>query len=163
MPMPSINDLDLKNILSGAVQSVFETMLDMSLTPSAEIAVIPAGTSRVVGSVGFAGKAMGSVNIHVSEHFARVMTARMLGMDESEIADIEEVLDVIGEVCNMVGGDLKSTLCDAGFGCELSIPSTTTGKDFHIESVGWDRCERVAFTESTNGILIEVTVKSSNS
>jgi len=55
-----------------------------------------------------------------------------------DIGSDEEVNDVIGEVCNMVGGDLKSRLCDAGFTSSLSIPSITYGESFRIQPEGWD-------------------------
>ena len=42
----------------------------------------------------------------------------------------DDVKDVIREMCNMVGGNLKSAFCDAGLICEFSPPSFTTGNDF---------------------------------
>jgi CheY-specific phosphatase CheX len=91
---------------------------------------LSADSMQIVGSVSFAGKAMGSINLHFSEAFARLVTAAMLDMDEDDIEGDEEVHDVVGELSNMVGGDLKSRLCDAGLTCELSIPTITSGREF---------------------------------
>ena len=113
-----------------------------------------------VGTVGFAGAVMGNVNIAVSREFAREMTAAMLGMSVEDISSDEEVNDVIGEVCNMVGGDLKSRLCDAGLTCSLSIPSITFGDGFRVESKGWDRHEQFGFRNSHHSALLEVYMKS---
>ena len=76
----------------------------------------------IVGTVSFAGVVMGNLNLHVDHKFARLMTAAMLGMEIEEIDGDEEIRDVIEEVCNMIGGDLKSRLCDSNLTCELSIP-----------------------------------------
>jgi CheY-specific phosphatase CheX len=97
---------------------------------------------QIVGTVGFAGAVLGNVSIFVSRQFAREMTAAMLGMTVDDIGSDEEVRDVIGEVCNMVGDDLKSRLCDAGLSCSLFNPSVTFGESFRTESKGWDRHER---------------------
>ena len=102
---------------------------------------------------------MGNVNILVANNFARLMTAEMLGMETKEIESEEEVFDVIGELCNMVGGDIKSRLCDSGFTCELSIPSVTSGNDLKIESMGWDRCECFGFKCRKNTALVQVYMK----
>jgi chemotaxis protein CheX len=104
---------------------------------------------------------MGNVSVQVSETFARLMTAAMLGMELEEVEG-EEVNDVIGEVSNMVGGHLKSRFCDSGFPCDLSIPSITSGKNFKIESKNWARHERIAFCHEAHVALVEVFIKASN-
>jgi chemotaxis protein CheX len=148
---------DLPTFLRGATQEVFDTMLSMELTEQnkSEFGAL----SRVVGSVSLAGSVSGTVNVHVSDLFACQITANMLGMELDEIDSDEEVHDVIGELSNMIGGDLKSRLCDAGFTCELSIPSITSGKDFNIESKGWAVNETVYFQYAEHIALIEAYIK----
>ena len=157
--MGGINSLELKDFITNAVSQVFDTMLAM------QVDSIDAGQTenynggQIVSTVGFAGKVLGNLNLHVGEEFAIQMTAAMLGMEPDEIDGDEEVHDVIGEVCNMIGGDLKSRLCDRGLTCELSIPSITTGKEFRIESHGWDRSERFGFSSNGHTARVEVFMK----
>ncbi|MCD6184766.1 MAG: chemotaxis protein CheX, partial [Deltaproteobacteria bacterium] len=86
----------------------------------------------------------------------------MLGMEVEEIESDEEIYDVIGELSNMIGGDLKSRLCDADLECQLSIPSTTSGSNFRIESKGWIKQERIAFISGEKKALAEVFIKISD-
>jgi chemotaxis protein CheX len=161
--MSGIHSVDLKSFVTNSVKSVFETMLSMRLEPEDPPNRQSVTTGKhVVGTVGFAGAVMGNVTIFVSRDFARAMTAAMLGMEAEDISGDEEVNDVIGEVCNMVGGDLKSRLCDAGFSCSLSIPSITFGDSFRVESKGWDRHEQFGFRNSHHSALLEVYIKSPN-
>ena len=148
---------DLPTFLRGAAQEVFDTMLSMDLTEQEHKEF--SGASRIVGSVSLAGSVSATVNIHVSNIFATQITANMLGMELDEIESDEEVHDVIGELSNMIGGDLKSRLCDAGFTCELSIPSITSGNDFRIESKGWAVNEIVYFQYQEHVALIEAFIK----
>jgi chemotaxis protein CheX len=83
-------------------------------------------------------------------------------MRVDDIGCDDDVHDVIGEVCNMVAGDLKSRLCDGGFSCSLAIPSVTFGENFKTESKGWDRHERYGFRNSHNSALMEVYIKTAN-
>jgi chemotaxis protein CheX len=161
--MAGIQDIDLKSFVTHSMQKVFETMLSMKIeaeSPPQRDSVT--NGNHVVGTVGFAGAVMGNVNVFVSCDFAREMTAAMLGMSVDEIGSDEEVHDVVGEVCNMVGGDLKSRLCDAGLACSLSIPSITFGNSFRVEPKGWDRHESLGFRNSHSSALVDIYVKNAN-
>ena len=161
--MTRIKDVDLRGFVIHSMTGVFETMLSMKIEaedpPQRES--VTTG-NHIVGTVGFAGKAMGNVSVFVSRDFGRQIAAAMLGMSVEEIGSDDEVHDVIGEVCNMVGGDLKSRLCDAGLTCSLSIPSITSGNNFRVESKGCDRHELLGFRNSHNSALVEVYVKNAN-
>lgn len=161
--MSDIQSLDLRGFVTHSVKSVFQTMLSMEIeldNPPNKENINTNG--HIVGTVGFAGRVMGTINLFVSRTFGREMTAAMLGTTVDDIGSDEEVNDVIGEVCNMVGGDLKSRLCDAGLTCSLSIPSVTYGNGFKIESKGWVRYEQVGFRNSHHSALLELYVKSGN-
>ena len=158
--MTEINMLDLKDFIVKAMSEVFDMMLSMNLEVISEEQAGTLNGDRIVGSVSFAGKASGNVNIHVSGNFAKIMTATMLGMEIEEIESDEEVHDVIGETSNMVGGNLKSRLCDAGLPCELSIPSITSGGGFKIESKDWKRHEKIFLQNNDDFILVEAYMKS---
>jgi len=159
--MPDINAVDLRGFVSGAMGEVFDTMLSMDIELTDEGVQANVEGERIVGSVSFAGEAVGNVNIQVNEAFARQITAAMLGMEEDEIDGDEEVHDVIGELSNMVGGDLKSRLCDEGLNCDLSIPSITSGSDFKTETKGWERHEILVFRHQEQFALLNVYLKTS--
>ena len=160
--MSGINSLDLKEFVTNAVSDVFDSMLSMKVENVATGQTDNLNGSRIVGTVSFAGKVLGNLNLHVDQQFAVEMTAAMLGMETAEIDGDEEVHDVIGEVCNMIGGDLKSRMCDFGLTCELAIPSITRGKEFRIEPQGWDRSEEFGFSSIQHTARVEVFMKLGN-
>ena len=156
--MSELSSLDLEMVITKSMTDVFDTMLSKPITPNGDT---PQSTEDkgIVGSVGFAGQVMGNVSIHVTDKFAQMITASMLGIGVDEIDGEEEIHDVIGELCNMVGGDLKSRLCDAGLPCELSIPFITSGNNFKIEPKGWVRNERFGFNCEAHTAIVEVYMK----
>lgn len=157
--MDTINTLDIKSFVSNTIKDVFETMFSMEVDLLDGEIQKANGDDRIVGSVGFAGDVLGSVNIHVSKAFGRTITASMLEMDVDEIDGDEEVHDVIGELCNMVGGDLKSRLCDTGLPCKLTIPSIACGNNFIVGPRGWTRKEQIALQHEAHTALVEVYIK----
>jgi CheY-specific phosphatase CheX len=125
---------DIQSLIDLALRDVFERMLSMSVQ-SAAASPRPEHVERVVGSVGLAGESVtGAVFLHVSEVLARQITAAMLAVHIHEIQGGEQVNDVVSEVTNMLGGRLKSRLCDAGFRCAMSTPTIIRGSAFRIET-----------------------------
>ena len=158
--MDAIKKLDLKGIVRNSILGVFDTMLSMPVEVINAVNGQRLDGTRLVGSVSFAGDLiMGDLKIQVSDTFALLIAGDLLGMEPEELDGEEDINDVIGELCNMVGGDLKSRLCDSELACQLSIPSITRGAEFSIESVGWSRCERLAFKHQDHLALVDVFIK----
>ncbi|MGD9210934.1 MAG: flagellar motor switch protein FliN, partial [Desulfobacteraceae bacterium] len=123
---------------------------------------VPDGFSekqRTVGSVTFAGDVDGIFNIQVNDEFARHMTASMLGMEDYEVEGEEDIFDVIRELSNIIGGNLKSQFVDAGLSCILSTPSITNGNNFKVETIGGINPDRFLFSYEDQTIIVEAGVK----
>ena len=157
-----LNALDYKTRVSEAAANVFGTMLSFKLEPMEAVASSSLTGTRDVSSVCFAGDATGIVSVHVPEDLARILAASMLGMEPEEIKGHAEIEDLLGELVNIVGGNLKSALTDAGLRCALSSPSFTTGSDFMIESLNLERYERYAFQCEGRAVFVELGIKISD-
>jgi len=154
-----VNALDIKTRVSEVVIDVFETMLATHLECTDSIPFESLENIRHVGSVSFAGAATGMVSIHVGDEFSRQLAAEKLGMQVEELEGDEDVKDMMGELGNMVGENLKSAFTDAGLACALSTPCFTTGTDFRIESLNMETYERLAFRSGDNIVFVEMGVK----
>jgi flagellar motor switch protein FliN len=154
-----LNALDYKTRVSEATTNVFDTMLSFKLEPVEAVTSSSLTGIRDVSSVCFAGDANGIVSLHVPEDLARMMAASMLGMEPEEIKGHAEIEDLLGEIGNIIGGNLKSALTDAGLRCALSSPSFTTGSDFMIESLNLERYERYAFQCEGRAVFVELGIK----
>lgn len=73
----------------------------------------------IVAGVTIEGAWRGAVEVHVSEGLAKRLARDVLMIDDAP-ADSADVADLVGEVANMIGGNLKGLLPDE---CRLSIPS----------------------------------------
>ena len=123
-----------KNAIVDSVTDVYDMMLSMEIEYTGDSIQQKTVDNCILGSINIVGAVVGIVNIDVSETLSREMVASMLEMDPEEIEGHEEIQDVLGEVCNMVAGSLKSGLCDAGMECELSTPALIIGQDYQHEA-----------------------------
>jgi chemotaxis protein CheX len=151
--------IDLRQWVNEGVLSVFETMLATKPTP-VENQALPHSQDRICGSVGFGGETVtGAVYLHFPEPLAQTITAMMLGLDPKEAQDEVSVNDVIGELCNMVAGGLKSRLCDTGAVCAVSTPAIIRGSNFQIESTPDVRHEVLQYVCWQHPFQVELHIK----
>ncbi len=161
--MERIAGVDIKNSIINSVIDVFYTMLDMEVEAIQEVPDNFVEEMRTVGSVTFAGEVDGMFNIQVNDVFGKQMTAAMLGIEPDEIESEEEVYDVIREVSNIIGGNLKSNFVDAGLSCVLSTPSITNGRDFRVSPTNVIKPTRFLFAYEGSIIIVEAGVKRDDS
>ena len=122
--MSDIQALDLKGFVTNSVKSVFQTMLSMEIeldNPPDKEGICTNG--HIVGTVGFAGAVMGTVNLFVSRTFGREMAAAMLGMTVDEVEQLyyrqSGLLGVSG-----VSNDMRVIVEEAQAGndrCQLAL------------------------------------------
>lgn len=157
--MDRIAGVDIKTAVVNSVIDVFYTMLDMEVEAIQQVPDSFTEEARTVGSVTFAGEVDGMFNIQVNDDFGKTMTAAMLGMEVDEVENEEEVFDVIREVSNIIGGNLKSNFVDAGLSCVLSTPSITNGRDFKVSPTHVIKPSRFLFSHKKSVIIVEAGIK----
>lgn len=105
--------------------------LPLELVRESEELSAPIEFNGVIGTVGFTGKMTGLLYLCMSERLANEAAARILGGPASP----EDVNDVIGELTNMVTGNLKSKMVDQGYNSVLSIPTVLRGEKIAVASL----------------------------
>ena len=114
-----------------AVKEIFSTMIMMEVTVSGEVPAEKIMTDSISGIIGLAGTHKGVLAIHLPHRVAMAITGSFLGMDVDEInSDVE---DAVGELANMIGGNVKSILSANGRDISLSMPTTISGKQYDFQ------------------------------
>jgi CheY-specific phosphatase CheX len=144
--------------LTLALVKTFKTMLDQKLESVNPKGVTPFLTEHVLGTIRFSGKAEGQVYLRLGLDGARWIAARILGLAPKEHANRSETDDAIGELVNIVTGNFKSNLCDAGLDCRLRPPSVTRTSRFDVHTVPGAGLERMAFRAPALSLFVDVAV-----
>jgi chemotaxis protein CheX len=114
------------NYVHDSLHEVFNMMLGMKVAPCEDSNLVP----ELTAIVGLAGSLCGLFCIRCSKETGARLTQRMLNIDSSECE--AEVLDALGELCNMLAGSFKARIPGIADTCMLSIPTTITGKDYQV-------------------------------
>jgi len=137
--------LAMSSPIMRAVLKTFHTMLaiDLEAKPLRDMPNFEG--EHVLGEVTFEGKTSGLVHLRLPASSIALLGDRLLGLPPEALADETIANDVLGELCNMIVGNFKSYLCDAGLNCKLSLPKISRTKDFKLHSVSGGTSERQGF------------------
>ncbi len=117
-------------ILERATQEVFEVVLGCRVKP-----VEPSEHQREGGFtaiVGLAGALCGVVTMGCAARTAGQIAKGMLG----DTAESEgQVVDALGEMCNMIAGNFKNKLAGTDERCMLSVPIVISGSGYSFHSL----------------------------
>lgn len=121
-------------IISGT-KDVFQTMLMVDIQAGDPVLneKIPV-SSNMTSMLGLGGSIKGMLAVHCTEEAAKTATALMLGMDIAEMN--EDVKDAVGEIANMVAGNLKISFETFNQEIQLAIPSAIIGNSYKMAGMG---------------------------
>ncbi len=87
--------------------------------------------NTITGIIGLAGTHKGILAIHLPYKVAMAITSSFLMMDIEEINP--DVHDAVGELANILGGNVKTILSANGRDIDLSLPSTIFGEEYGFQ------------------------------
>ena len=138
--------------ITQIVESVFMTMMSLDVSPC-DASWNPSG-DRLTSFVHLTGDWNGAVLLDCNPRQACQFAGRILSMDPPDIVD-DDVRDVLGELANMVGGNMK---CCMPTGVQLSMPTVMEGRDYDMRICGSQILKRVAFQCAEGHFWVTVLV-----
>lgn len=114
--------------LNEVIESVWTSMLGHDVTRCEAILEHAPEARVLVGCVQVTGDWDLATLVYVPEELAINVAATMFGIQESELSPAD-VRDALGEIANMIGGNIKGMLPGE---TRLSLPTISEGRDFRI-------------------------------
>lgn len=124
--------MEIEDKIIEATKEIFSSMVMMEIEVKEVMESHGPLTDTITGLIGLAGTHKGVLGIHTPYHVAKAITSSFLGMEVEEID--EDVHDAVGELANMLGGNVKSILSENGRDIDLSLPSTIAGSEYNFQS-----------------------------
>jgi chemotaxis protein CheX len=148
--------IDVGQAIIDGTTEVFSTMLMVEL----EIVEIIEGrggdiAANITSMIGLGKDIRGMLAVHCPGVVAKDITGTFLGM---EVEDLDEdVKDAIGEIANMIAGNLKVSFAADNKDIELAIPTTVIGESFRTS--GMFGAQRVVVHFLMNGEIFMIELK----
>jgi len=128
-------DAKIINAILTAVNNVFKTIMDVKIKfgkPEALKDISP--KYSVVGIIGFTGGVSGNLVYSFKDKTVFEVMKAMVGMELSEIDEM--ALSAVGELANMISGNIATNLEKVGYKIEISPPSVVKGKEISVKMEG---------------------------
>ena len=146
-------DSGMEVVSSGDIvviaQDVWSSFLDLELEPAATPS--PLDDDAMTGAVEVLDAWRGHVVLQCTQDMARSMAAAMFLLDRSSVAE-GDVADALGELTNMIGGNIKSLLPAPS---RLSLPTVHDGAWAPAES---KLVSQVDFAAGPDGSPVRISV-----
>jgi len=153
MLMPTeLGSAILPSELARIVESVFATMVGLEVR-ACEAPWSPNG-EHLTAVLHMAGDWNGAVLLECDRRQACQFAGRFLSLDPPNCVD-DDVRDVLGELVNMIGGNMKCVLPP---GMQLSMPSVVNGSDYCLRVCGAVIRDRLAFESAEGPIWVTILV-----
>lgn len=128
------DSFDVGHEIIKCSKDVFSTMLMVELEAEdaaghGKVAI----QSNITSMIGLGGGIKGLLAVHCPLAVATAITSSFLGMDVEEIDD--DVKDAIGEITNMIAGNLKVSFAAVDVKIELAIPTSIVGDSFYVSGI----------------------------
>lgn len=124
--------MEIQDKMIDATKEIFSTMIMMEITLEEIKESHGPLTDTITAMIGLAGTHRGVLAVHFPYAVAMAITSSFLMMDVTEMN--EDVHDAMGEIANMLGGNVKTILSEKGRDIDLSMPSTISGAEYSFQS-----------------------------
>ena len=146
------------DLLVKAVLETFETMVQLPLSVDENSVIPSADYGFLTGAVRFKGETNGVVTLAFSPHFSLMVANQLLGANDDEEHTPEAINDVIGEIVNIVTGNLQSKLCDAGLSSDVGLPEVTFRQTLPEEAVEGGSNDQFFFRHGIHCIAVCLSI-----
>jgi chemotaxis protein CheX len=127
-------DVKYVNPFVAATRAVFKTMLGIDVSmDKPRIKGDKMAFGDVTGVMGLVGDKKGTVSISFTQKGALFAYKTLVGDDGNGMSP--EVIDAIGELTNIISGQARKELENAGINLKASIPTVVVGKEVQLHFV----------------------------
>ena len=124
--------VDIANHFIDATAAVLSTMAGLSVTPGKFfVKHDKKALGAITAIIGVSGERLGTIAVSFSRESAAVLVHGMLGGDVEDLE--QDMRDAVGEVTNMISGQARAGIAQAGVTLQASTPTLVVGDKDDVE------------------------------
>ena len=149
-----MRDVDIANHFINATAATLFTMASITVAPSKFfVKHDKKALGDITAIVGVAGCRIGTIAVSFSREGAAALVQGMLGDD---VGDLEQDMrDAVGEITNMISGQARVGIAEAGITLQASTPTVVVGDGIDIEHKTKTPVIVIPFTMPDSSFVVE--------
>jgi chemotaxis protein CheX len=141
--------------IEGITRMIWATLFDLPLELGDALEFVP--KSSVTSCVQIDGGWDGALVVKCPLALAQTLTAQMFEVESTP--DLNDVRDALGELANMLGGNVKALLPAPS---QISLPAVAVGSDYELSVVGTNEVASVSFNCDGQPLLVTLLQRFGN-
>lgn len=148
-------DANLVNPFIEATLNILETTASIQATPGKPyLKKDPMARGDITGVIRLSGKLNATVSLSFSKSGILAIVSNMFGEPLDELND--EIKDAVGEIANMISGQVTNTIAQTGIACKASLNSVILEAKHQIPHIGKYPAVALPFETDAGEFTIEV-------
>lgn len=148
-------DANLVNPFIDAILNILETTASTQATAKKPyLKKDSLARGAITGVIRVTGKLTGTVSVSFSEPGILSIVSSMFGEPLDELND--EIKDAVGEIANMISGQVTNTIAQQGLDCKVRLDTVISGDNHQIPHVGDYPAIALPFETPSGEFTIEV-------
>jgi chemotaxis protein CheX len=124
--------VDIANHFVDATATVLHTMAGLSVAPGKFfVKHDKKALGAITAIIGVSGERIGTIAVSFSRGSAAALVRGMLGDDVEDLE--QDMRDAVGEVTNMISGQARAGIAQAGVSLQASTPTLVVGNKDEVE------------------------------
>jgi chemotaxis protein CheX len=149
-----MREVDIARHFIKATTAILSTMASIAAAPGKPfVKKTQEATGDISAIIGVTGPKSGTISVSFSTDSATALVVGMLGEDVEDLD--QDMQDAVGEVANMISGQARASLAEAGLVLQGSTPSVVVGKGHHIHHMTKAVVMAIPFTTEGGGFTVE--------
>jgi flagellar motor switch protein FliN/FliY len=159
--MNDLSNLDIRTAIIESILKTFDAMMSLDVEYS-EVESPPSPADDVIQSAAqLSGDTNGILKLQVPGDLARIMLANKGGVNVEDLEGDEGISELLSDILNSIGNDLKALLSEAGFACNISTPDAADEPDKQLDSEHLEEFEQLIFRHQEHNFQIDVGISAS--
>ncbi|HDL00994.1 MAG TPA: chemotaxis protein CheX [candidate division Zixibacteria bacterium] len=116
---------------------------------------------EISATIDIEGDLRGKVAVSFARDYARTITSKIIGCDESELSE-EDVEEGMGEIVNQVTGKVRTDLWNYGYRFNISIPEIINAPISQIQTYEIIPVHIIVFKANKSMFAVQINVQEKN-
>ena len=149
-----MRDVEIAKHFVKATTSILATMAGLTATPGKPyVKKDDLAVGDISAIIGVTGPKNGTISVTFTMDSATTLVVGMLGEDVEDME--QDMQDAVGEVANMISGQARASIAEAGLVLQGSTPSVVVGKNHQIHHMTKAVVMAIPFTTSGGEFTVE--------
>lgn len=149
-----MRDVDIAKHFVTATATILSTMAGITATPGKPyVKKDQVACGDISAIIGVTGPKNGTISVSFPYESAKALVLGMLGDDIGDLA--HDMQDAVGELSNMISGQARAAIAEAGLILQGATPSVVVGKDHTIHHITRAAVMAIPFSMPGGGFTVE--------